>query len=41
MKDGEIVEQGSAEDVMSDPKSAYTKALLAAAPKPPQRRQTI
>jgi len=40
MKDGEIVEQGVASDVMSHPKSDYTKTLLAAAPKPPQRRQT-
>jgi len=38
MKDGEIVEQGAAEQVMSNPQSDYTKALLAAAPKPPQRR---
>jgi peptide/nickel transport system ATP-binding protein len=40
MKDGEIVEQGAAADVMSHPKSDYTKTLLAAAPKPPERRQT-
>ncbi|MDW3223170.1 MAG: ABC transporter ATP-binding protein [Paracoccaceae bacterium] len=39
MKDGQIVEQGSAENVMSNPQSAYTKSLIAAAPKPPQRRQ--
>ena len=38
MKEGEIVEQGAAEQVMSKPQSDYTKALLAAAPKPPQRR---
>lgn len=38
MKDGEIVEQGAAQDVMSNPKSDYTKSLLAAAPKPPLRR---
>lgn len=38
MKDGEIVEQGAAPDVMSNPQSDYTKSLLAAAPKPPQRR---
>jgi len=40
MKDGEIVEQGPAKDVMSQPKSDYTKSLIAAAPKPPQRRLT-
>ncbi|MEH6647546.1 ABC transporter ATP-binding protein [Sulfitobacter sp.] len=40
MKDGEIVEQGAAQDVMSNPKSDYTKTLLAAAPKPPLRRVT-
>jgi len=39
MKEGEIVEQGPANDVMSHPKSDYTKTLLAAAPKPPQRRR--
>ena len=39
MKDGEIVEQGPAQDVMSNPQSDYTKSLLVAAPKPPQRRQ--
>jgi peptide/nickel transport system ATP-binding protein len=38
MKNGEIVEQGAAQDVMSNPQSDYTKSLLAAAPKPPQRR---
>jgi peptide/nickel transport system ATP-binding protein len=40
MKDGEIVEQGPSQDVMSNPQSDYTKTLLAAAPMPPQRRQT-
>lgn len=40
MKDGEIVEQGAAHDVMTNPTSDYTKTLLAAAPKPPARRQT-
>lgn len=40
MKEGEIVEQGTAKDVMSHPKCEYTKSLLAAAPKPPMRRLT-
>ena len=40
MKDGKIVEQGAAHDVMTNPTSDYTKTLLAAAPKPPARRQT-
>jgi microcin C transport system ATP-binding protein len=31
MKDGKLVEQGSAKDVFSRPREAYTKALLAAA----------
>ena len=39
MKDGEIVEQGPAQQVMSTPQNAYTKTLLAAAPKPPERRK--
>ncbi|WP_439149375.1 dipeptide ABC transporter ATP-binding protein [Sulfitobacter sp.] len=39
MKDGEIVEQGPAQQVMSTPQNAYTKTLLAAAPKPPARRK--
>ena len=38
MRDGEIVEQGPAEQVMTAPASAYTRALLAAAPKPPAQR---
>jgi peptide/nickel transport system ATP-binding protein len=38
MKDGEIVEQGPTHAVMNAPASPYTKALLAAAPKPPLRR---
>jgi len=40
MKDGEIVEQGPAVEIMSNPKNDYTKTLLAAAPKPPLRRST-
>lgn len=39
MKDGEIIEQGPANDVMNSPQNEYTKTLLAAAPKPPARRQ--
>ncbi|WP_372833316.1 dipeptide ABC transporter ATP-binding protein [Puniceibacterium confluentis] len=39
MRAGEIVEQGPVTRVMTDPQNAYTKALLAAAPKPPARRQ--
>lgn len=39
MKAGEIVEQGPAQDVMLNPQNDYTKTLLAAAPKPPARRQ--
>ncbi|EEB86255.1 dipeptide ABC transporter ATP-binding protein [Roseobacter sp. GAI101] len=39
MKDGEIVEQGHARDVMANPQNEYTKTLLAAAPTPPARRQ--
>lgn len=38
MKDGLIVEEGPAHEVMVDPKDDYTKALLAAAPQPPVRR---
>ncbi|MBZ9936893.1 ABC transporter ATP-binding protein [Mesorhizobium sp. BR1-1-16] len=34
MKAGEIVEQGSTEDVFSNPKHGYTKMLLAACPVP-------
>jgi len=40
MKGGEIIEQGPASDIMSKPQSDYTKTLLAAAPKPPLRRET-
>jgi oligopeptide transport system ATP-binding protein len=38
MKDGKIVESGSADDVYERPKAAYTKALLAAVPVPDPRR---
>ena len=31
MKDGRVVEQGPTERIFSDPKQAYTRALLAAA----------
>ncbi|MEM9043632.1 MAG: ABC transporter ATP-binding protein [Pseudomonadota bacterium] len=39
MKDGEIVEQGPASQVMTSPQNLYTKTLLDAAPTPPERRQ--
>ncbi|WP_428645263.1 ABC transporter ATP-binding protein, partial [Roseibium sp.] len=35
MRDGEIVEQGTAVEVMETPSHPYTSELLAAAPKPP------
>jgi oligopeptide transport system ATP-binding protein len=38
MKDGKIVEHGSADEVYEQPKEAYTKALLAAVPLPDPRR---
>jgi ABC-type oligopeptide transport system ATPase subunit len=34
MHDGKIVEQGAADDVYTEPQSAYTRALLAAVPVP-------
>jgi peptide/nickel transport system ATP-binding protein len=33
MKDGEVVEQASAEQILLNPQHAYTRALLAAVPK--------
>jgi ABC-type oligopeptide transport system ATPase subunit len=38
MKDGKIIEFGSADDVYERPKEAYTQALLAAVPVPDPRR---
>lgn len=35
MKTGSIVEEGTAEEVLGDPKAAYTKELLTAIPHPP------
>jgi peptide/nickel transport system ATP-binding protein len=35
MRSGRIVEQGSSEQVLGDPKDAYTKELLTAIPHPP------
>ncbi len=40
MKDGNIVEQGPTQHVMVNPEHEYTKVLLTAAPKPPERRET-
>jgi peptide/nickel transport system ATP-binding protein len=37
MKDGEIVEEGPAAQVMSAPQNPYTKSLITAAPQPPER----
>ncbi|MEM6971188.1 MAG: ABC transporter ATP-binding protein [Pseudomonadota bacterium] len=39
MQNGEIVEAGPAERLMTEPKHAYTQSLLDAAPKPPIRRE--
>jgi len=41
MKDGKIVEEGPASEVMVNPQDDYTKALLAAAPQPPVRRSAL
>lgn len=38
MRNGEIVEAGDCENIMSAPRHEYTKELLAAAPAPPKRR---
>ncbi|WP_425092328.1 dipeptide ABC transporter ATP-binding protein [Tropicimonas sp. S265A] len=35
MKTGEIIDRGPAAEIMSNPKHAYTKALVTAAPQPP------
>jgi peptide/nickel transport system ATP-binding protein len=35
MRSGRIVEQGSAEQVLGDPRDVYTKELLTAIPHPP------
>ena len=37
MKDGLIVEEGPAQQVITHPQHPYTKSLIAAAPKPPKR----
>ena len=39
MKEGKIVEQGSVENVMENPQEEYTKTLLAAAPKLPNKEE--
>ncbi|SON56881.1 Glutathione import ATP-binding protein GsiA [Hartmannibacter diazotrophicus] len=38
MKGGEIVEAGPANEVMENPSHPYTRELLSAAPKPPERK---
>jgi peptide/nickel transport system ATP-binding protein len=35
MRTGQVVEQGTAEEVLGDPKAAYTRELLTAIPHPP------
>jgi peptide/nickel transport system ATP-binding protein len=35
MRTGRIVEQGQAEQVLSDPQDSYTRELLTAIPHPP------
>lgn len=41
MRAGEVVEHGSAREVLSDPQSDYARALLAALPERAQRRRPI
>lgn len=41
MQAGEIVEQGSAHEVMDSPKHPYTQTLLSAAPKPPNSGDSL
>ena len=35
MRQGRIVEEGNAEEVLADPKAEYTRELLTAIPHPP------
>jgi len=37
MKDGRIVETGTVDEVFNDPKCAYTRRLLGAVPRLPDR----
>ncbi|WP_231383778.1 dipeptide ABC transporter ATP-binding protein [Rhodococcus sp. 114MFTsu3.1] len=41
MKDGRIVEQGAAQDILRDPQHEYTRALLSAAPSGATRGTTL